>query len=168
MAGRKRTKYKKEIVEDIIKEIENDGSLDALYESNKERYPERTVVFKWCKKYPEFNEKYWEARRIQASAIVEKYNKKLAEPPTDSGDKVLNSHNMKIWDRELRALEFKIIRLAKIFDSKTFGETQKVQHEGIPENTGPQILIMNYSSPDAQPQAALEDNVIDVKPESNT
>jgi hypothetical protein len=139
MAGRKRTKYKKEIIE----------------------------IFKWCKKYPEFNEKYWEARRIQASAIVEKYNKKLAEPPTDSGDKVLNSHNMKIWDRELRALEFKIIRLAKIFDSKTFGETQKVQHEGLPENTGPQILIMNYSAPD-QPQEALEDNVIDVKPESNT
>jgi hypothetical protein len=113
-----------------------------------ERYPTRTTLYTWTKEYPEFFEMYMDARRIQVNGYLEDYNNMLNNPPEYTGDKFLDSHNRFIWDKKCRSMEFKLNRIAKIFDRKTFGDEQVVEHKGLEKLQGPQIVIANYSVED--------------------
>jgi hypothetical protein len=140
----KNKKYNKKVAAEICSYIEKNMTLDEIHAKDPEKYPARTTVYTWTKEHPEFDEMYMNARRIQVNGYLEDYNNMLNNPPEFTGDKFLDSHNRFIWDKKCRSMEFKLNRIAKIFDKKTFGDEQVVEHKGL-ENLGPQIVIANYA-----------------------
>lgn len=157
---KKYIRYSKTIANKICKAIENDESLEGLARKYPNEYPDPSAVFKWTKKHPEFKEQYVEARRLQAHKFFEKYNYLVENPPEPTDDKANNNMLTRIWDRELRSLEFKILKIGKIFDAHTFSDKQAVE---VDHKNQPQIVIQSYADASNTSSAGLTpDNVLDV------
>lgn len=71
MAGGRPTDYTPELGKEICEAIASSGSgLPTLCNKNP-HWPNRSSIFLWLRKYPEFSDRYHQAKKDQVSALVD-------------------------------------------------------------------------------------------------
>lgn len=85
MAGGRPTDYTPELGEEICEAIASTGhGLPTLCKQNS-HWPNRSSIFLWLRKYPEFSDRYHKAKKDQVSALVDD----ILEISDDSSQDVL-------------------------------------------------------------------------------
>jgi hypothetical protein len=71
MAGGRPTDYTPELGQEICEAIASSGyGLPTLCKQNP-HWPNRSSIFLWLRKYPEFSDRYHQAKKDQVSALVD-------------------------------------------------------------------------------------------------
>jgi hypothetical protein len=141
---KKQVRYSKALVKDICDHIARDISVLSLYRNNPDKYPRPETFSRWIQSKPEIRETYETARKLQMVTIDDQYTDLLNCEPPNTGDKIADSHNYKVWQTKLSHYRDRLTRLAPIFNK----EYDKVTKTEVKHTDAPNIVVTNYSIPD--------------------